>query len=907
MALVPGSRIGPYEVAGPLGSGGMGEVYRARDTKLGRDVALKILPPAFAGDADRVARFRREALLLASLNHQNIASIYGLEEATGTTALVLELVEGPTLADRLKQGALALNEALGLARQIADALEAAHEKGIIHRDLKPANIKITPDGQVKVLDFGLAKMLESEAAPSPLSMSPTLSAHATNAGVILGTAAYMSPEQARGRPVDRRADIWAFGCVLYEMLTATRAFAGEDLTDTFAAIVRGEPEWSTLPAETPPAIRQLLRRCLEKDPKERLPSIGSARLEIKDVMASSSSSGFAVAATQPVARRRRGKAFAWIAAAVALVGAAAVTAAWSLRARPVEPTLYRSSILPPDKVPWAVATPATRFALSPDGRRLAFLATGADSVTRIRVRQLDALVAQPLGGTEGAVQMFWSPDSRRLAFGAGGRLRIISASGGPPIAIADVAGNNGGSWSQDDVILFEPTQTSAIHRISASGGTPGPVTELDRANLDVSHWQPFFLPDGRHFLHHITASKSQPNGAVYVGSIDGSAKPKLLLQGGSNAQYALGYILFMRDATLMAQRFDPDHLEVRGDAIPIAEQVQVGGSTGRTGAFSVSQTGALVYQTGAAGLRSRLTWYDRSGRDSGTLSDAADYGDVELSPDGNRVAVSLLDSSVRTRDIWIFDVKRGLRTRFTFDPGDELQAIWSPDGSRLVFASRAGGPLDLFQKPATGSGGNEKVYGDGSNKLPTSWSPDGRSILFSTARAGSTDIWMLPIAGDRPSTGSGRLEPAEGRKPVPLLQTPFLETNGRFSPDGRWIAYSSNESGRNEIYVAPASGQAGKWQVSTAGGGFPRWRRDVKELFYLAPDNKLMAAEVNSQASGFDVGVVRALFETRPKGGLRYAYDVTGDGQRFLVNSVRDDPSPEPLTLVVNWTAELKK
>ncbi len=869
----------------------MGEVYRARDTKLGRDVALKILPPAFAGDADRIARFRREAQVLASLNHTSIAAIYGLEDADGTSALVLELVEGPTLADRLARGAVPLSEALGIARAIADALEAAHEKGVVHRDLKPANIKITPDGQVKVLDFGLAKMLESDGASSSISMSPTLSIHATNAGVILGTAAYMSPEQARGKPVDRRADIWAFGCVLYEMLTASRAFAGEDVTDTIAAIVRDVPEWSRLPADVPPAIRQLLRRCLEKDPKERLPSIGSARLEIKDVMASSSIS-VASAAAAPPARAARTKTVAWIAAAVVMLVAAGA-AAWALRGTPVEAPVYRASLLPPDKAPWAVATPATRFAVSPDGRRLAFLAAGADGITRIWVRQLDALIAQPLSGTEGVLYAFWSYDSRRLAFGGGGKLKVIDASGGPSIAIADGASNNGGSWRPDDTILFVPQPNGGIFRINAAGGTLTRVTKPDQADLEGNHWQPFFLPDGRHFLYHLTVSKSQPTGGVYVAAIDGDITPKLLLKGGSNAQYALGYVVFLRDSTLMAQRFDTDRLELTGDAVPIAEQIQTGGGTGRTGAFSVSRTGVLVYQVGEGGQASRLKWYDRSGKEMGTLGEFGDYGDVELSPDGSRLAVSLLDPSVRTRDVWVFDVKRALRTRFTFEPGDEVGAIWAPDGSKLVFSSRTSGALDLVQKPATGSGRNEMVLADGANNLASSWSPDGRSILFSAAGAGSTDLWTLPIPG--------------AAKPKALVRTPALQTSGRYSPDGRWVAYSSNESGRAEIFVGPASGQAGKWQVSTAGGTFPRWRGDSKELFYLGPDNRIMAAQVSGQPSGFEVGAVQALFEIRPKPAQRYAYDVSRDGQRFLVNVSESNPAPEPLTLVVNWTSALRR
>jgi eukaryotic-like serine/threonine-protein kinase len=687
--------------------------------------------------------------------------------------------------------------------------------------------------------------------------------------------------------------------VLFEMLTGTRAFPGDDITDILAAVVRAEPEWKRLPADTPPAIRQVLRRCLEKDAKERLPSVGSARLEIKDVLASSSASVVATPMA-PVVRTGRAKTLAWLAAAVVVIGAAcAATAAWWLRDKPIEAITYRASLLPPEKNPWA-GNPATRFAVSPDGRRLAFLATGSDGTTRIWIRPLDGLVAQPLNGTEGAVLMFWSHDNQRLAFNAGGKMRVVSVSGGPPITIANAASNNGGTWSRADVILFEPTGTN-VFRINAAGGTPVAVTELDKGDADVSHWQPFFLPDGRHFLFHLTASKTHPGGAVVVGSLDGREKPKLLLEGGSNAQYALGYLLFMRDTTLMAQRFDPVRLELSGDAVPVTEQLQVGGSTGRTAAFSVSQNGALVYQTGAGGPGTRLTWYDRAGKEQGTLGDPADYGDVEMSHDGSRVAVSVFDPSGRTRDLWLVDVKRGLRTRFTFEPGDDISPIWSPDDSRVVYSARqsggtGGGEIfqrNLFQKLANGSGASEPLFTDSNSKGATSWSPDGRSILFTSTGLGSlsTDIWMLPLVGDR--------------KPTPFLQTKFTEVAARFSPDGRWVAYQSNESGRTEVYVVPVAGQ-GKWQVSSSGGNQPRWRRDGKEIFFVN-SGKLMAVEVNATPARFETGPVRLVLDVVMRTDQRFPYDVAPDGQHFVVNAVVQESLVEPATLVVNWTAALPR
>ena len=907
--LTAGCRIGPYDIVAPLGAGAMGEVYRAHDTTLNRDVALKVLPELFAVDADRLARFTREAQVLASLNHPNIAAIYGLEESNGTQALVLELVEGPTLADRIARGPLALDEALTIARQMADALEAAHEKGIIHRDLKPSNIKIAGHGVVKVLDFGLAKVWDG-APQSDLAGSPRLTATDIGERTILGTPAYMSPEQARGQSLDRRADIWAFGCVLYEMLTGRVALSGETVSDTIAAILEREPEWKALPDTTPVSVRQLLQRCFEKDPRRRVRDIGDARIELDDALA-----GRATGA--PVARRAGRERVAWIASALVTVAAVfAVGSVLYLRGAPADTRAYRSSILPPagESAPARVG----RFALSPDGRRLAFVGENGGA-TGLWVQSLDGLVAQPLAGTEGAGSPFWSSDSRFIGFFVGGKIKRVEATGGPPVTLADAIPNPGATWNRDGTILFASFGPgNPIRRVSASGGAPSPVTSLNADNGETQHWFPFFLPDGRHFLYFAVGNKtvgpSSPNG-IYVSALDSNQR-KLLVPGGSTAMYALGYLLFLREQTLMAQPFDVERLELTGDAVPIAERVMIGGASGMAGAFSVSETGVLAYQTGPAdaggqaGAPTQLVWFDRSGKQIGALGEQARYGDLELTSDGGRVAVSLFDRARRGRDIWLFDIARGLRTRFTFDPADEMTSVWSPDASRIVFNARRKGHWDLYQKASSGAGTEEELLADSVDKVPLDWSPDGRFILFGVGAFQATaDLWVLPLFGDR--------------KPFPFLQTPFSEVPGRFSADGRWIAYASNESaGRYEVYVAPFPGRGGapgaapgletpgdKWQVSTAGGRWPRWRSDGKEIFYLAPDKKLMSATVNGAGSAFEVGAVRPLFDTRALtiGNTGSMYDVSPDGQRFLVNTLAEEAAPAPITLVVNWPALLKK
>jgi Tol biopolymer transport system component len=896
MPILPGRRLGPYEVLAAIGAGGMGEVYQAHDTKLGRDVAIKVLPEAFAHDVERLSRFQREAKMLAALNHPNIATIYGLEQSNGTGYLVMELVSGETLADRIKRdGAVPIEEALKIAVQIAEALEAAHEKGIIHRDLKPANVKVTPEGKVKVLDFGLAKAFAGEALSSDPSESPTLSRAATLQGVILGTAAYMSPEQAKGKPVDRRADIWAFGCVLYELLTGEQAFQGEGITDILAAVVRAEPDWNRLPSGTPRKIRDLLGRCLQKDKTLRMQAAGDLRIEIHEALTTP-------VPAEPVAAKRKSPLnhihTAWSVAAIAIVIAALGWGAYAhLRHAPEEARPVRFSIVPPETEQLAMTAPTASgavvspLAVSPDGRYIAMITTGADGKLRLWIRSLDTLTAQLVAGTEGAFQPFWSPDSRFIGFFAGGKLKKIEVSGGPPTTLCDASDPRAGTWNRDGVIVFGPTASSALQRVSAAGGVPVTVTKL--AQDETVHMRPFFLPDGQHFLYR--PSTAAGGGPTYVGSLNSGERKFLFNADSSNVVYSQGLLLFLRETTLMAQPFDAQRLVLTGDAFPIAENIRDSATTNPAGMFSVSENGVLVYETGTATAGDQLLWLDRTGTQIGVLGDSTPYSDLELSPDGKRASISITDLAGQGRDIWYYDVARGLRTRFTFGPGTAITSLWSPDSSRIVFNANHKGHFDLYQKASSGAGAEEVLLEDNRDKFPTSWSPDGRFILYRTAGAQTREeLFLLPLSGDR--------------KPIPFLSTRFDEGFGQFSPDGRWVAYRSNESGRNEVYVVPFPGPGGKWQISTAGGDRPRWRRDGNEILYLAPDNKLMAATVKGEGASFEVSAVKALFQTRMVLGGRYNYAVSADGQRFLVNTLPERAaSAAPITVVLNWAAGLKK
>jgi eukaryotic-like serine/threonine-protein kinase len=929
MALSSGQKIGPYEILALLGAGGMGEVYRARDTKLGRDVALKVLPEAVAEDAQRMARFSREAQVLASLNHPNIAAIYGLEESAGLQALVMELVEGPTLAELLEETKIEIGNSkmgpsfdfrsssfdpLAIAKQIAEALEAAHDRGIVHRDLKPANIKLTSSGAVKVLDFGLAKAFEVETSSgihqSPLQNSPTLSVAATQAGMILGTAAYMSPEQAKGKAVDRRADIWAFGCVLFEMLSGNQAFEGETVSDVLAGVIRAEPDWTALPTATPPEIVRLIRRCLEKDPRRRLQAIGESRIAIEETL----SSAGAAPPLSPPDRVGEGKreapggdrsplrrALPWAVAALAVL-AAVIMAVGYLRRAPQPLHAIRSQISAPEKLTFAFAGPPPDGGpvLSPDGTRMVFPAHDAQGREALWVRPMDSLTAQRLEGTEQGAFPFWSPDGSAIGFFAAGKLKKINATGGPAETLCVALNGRGGSWGRGDVIVFAPEISAGLSRVSAAGGAPTALTQVQQTAGTFTHRWPEFLPDGQHFLYWAGdpfATDASTVG-IYIGSLD-QTPPKLLLHADSNALYAPpGYLMFLRDRTLMAQAFDARRLKLDGDAFPIAESV-ASPQNFRLGLFSVSQTGLLVYQAGV-GLQTQFAWFDDTGKQLGTAGEAGIHNTPLLSPDGRRLAYMAQGPESRNSDIWLLDVGRGVNTRFTFDPRASAFPVWSPDGSRVVYGSygsQSKGHLDLYVRNSTGAGAEQALYESGDNKVPSDWSRDGRYIafeLFDSKGKTKWDIWILPLFGDR--------------KPFPYLQTEFDEADAVFSPDGDWLAYESDESGIYEIYLAPFHG-GGKFQVSQGGGAQPAWKRDGTALFYLAGD-KLMEVGVRRKGSEVELGAPHALFEiTGLQGGgaLGRAYTVTPDAKRVLVTVLPRAFAQEPLTLIANWTAGLKR
>jgi eukaryotic-like serine/threonine-protein kinase len=867
-----GTKLAHFEITSHLGSGGMGEVYEANDSKLGRSVAIKFLPEAFSHDSERVARFQREARVLAALNHADIAAIYGLEEIDGRHFLVMELVPGETLAQRIQRGAIPLEEALGIAIQITEALEAAHEKGIIHRDLKPANIKVTPEGKVKVLDFGLAKAYEREQSDGSLSNSPTMSIAATNAGVIFGTAAYMSPEQAKGRNVDKRADIFAFGCVLYEMLTGRPVFDGDDVQDILGAVLRSEPDWTRLPADTAAGIRKLLRRCLEKNVKNRRADAADVRIDIEESLAAPATASSATSGS-------RGSRVAWMACAAALLAAVvlAIPAVRHFRETP-------AAVVPEMRVD--IVTPATvdpvSFALSPDGRQIVFSASG-NGGSRLWLRSLNSTAAQPLPGTEGAIYPFWAPNSQSIGFFADSKLKRLDVGSGLPQTITPVNVGRGGTWNKEGVILFAQANAGPISRVSANGGTPVEVTKVERA---VGHRFPYFLPDGREFLFYVAAA-GPADGGLFLGSVESGEVRRLTPSDTGGVYMNSGWLAFVRGGTLVAQRLDLTRGALAGDPVTLGQPVSFDALG--TGALSVSATGLIAYRSGNAGRR-QLTWFDRSGKDVGTLGapDENDLNNPSFSPDSRRAVV--IRTVQGNPDIWVIDGVRA--TRLTFDAASDVYPVWSADGTRIVFDSNRKGFRDLYQKFANGAGSDELLLESKQDKTAMSYSPDGRFLLYRTQdpKTGS-DLWVLPLEGNR--------------KPFAFLNTPFDERSGVFSPDGKWIAYQSNESGRIEIYVRPFPGPGGQWQISTAGGIQPRWSHDGKELYYIAPDEKLMAAAIAVKAVALEPGVPVALFQTRIWGGGTNAnnkqqYDVTADG-RFLINITTEDDAASPITLLQNW------
>ena len=879
MPIPTGTRLGPYEIAGPLGSGGMGEVYRATDSRLKRQVAIKILPGGLASDPDRLARFQREAEVLASLNHPHIAAVYGFEDAQGSKALVMELIEGPTLADRIAEAPIPIDEALSIARQIAEALEAAHEQGIIHRDLKPANIKVREDGTVKVLDFGLAKLSDAagtgRAELGDPSQSPTITAAAaTGLGVILGTAAYMSPEQARGRPVDKRTDVWAFGAVLYEMLTRRRAFEGEDVTETMAAVVKSTPDWAALPADVPPHIVTLIQRCLEKDRTARVGDIAVARFLLSPLAS--------VGASPLAPPRRTGR----LATTMVLLLAAAGVAAGllALRDRDAAPDLpafrFEIATAPTDD-------PST--ALSPDGAQIAFVAN-EDRVPMLWIRALDSVENRALPGTEGASYPFWSPDGRTIGFFAGGKLKRVEIAGGMPLEIAEAPNGRGGAWNADGVILFVRGVNAPVMRVPARGGPVESVTEVN-TDSGPAHRLPQFLPDGSRFLFTSTLGTAETNG-VYVGSLD-KRPPVRLLPGDSGGRFAApDRLLAIRQGALQAYTFDPDSAVVAGEPVVIAQGL---GAVASITVFATSDTGVLAYRPGTA-QRRQLVWMNRQGAVLGTIGDPrTDYiASPELSADEQSVVV--FEQSTGENDIWVIELARNLRQRVTDGPPADAHPLWDPDGRHIVFNSQRFGRSGPTRQAISG-GTAVPLFTDAETGLVLSWTRDRRYVL---------------LRRDTQATGADLVAVAPGPEPRQVLvaQSRYDETEGQFSPDGRWIAYVSNESGRAEVILQAFPDGQPRTRVSTNGGTQVRWSGDGREIFYVDPDGTMMAASVAASGTSPDVKLPVPLFKTHLASGpnvLGYKpqYAVSRDG-RFLLNTAIESAS-SPIVVSVNWMRALPR
>ena len=895
LALTPGTRLGLYEIVGALGAGGMGEVYRARDTKLNSDVAIKVLPDLFANNPERMARFTREAQTLAALNHSNIAHIHGLEESGDVRALVMELVEGEDLSQRIVRGAVPIDEGLAMAKQIAEALEAAHELGIIHRDLKPANIKVTENGTVKVLDFGLAKLVDpalavgasdANAAATPTVTSPTM---LTTAGIVLGTAAYMAPEQARGRAVDRRADIWAFGCVLYEMLTGTTAFRGETLTEIVAAVIHTEPDWSRLPGSAPQPVRLLLRRCLQKDPRKRLQAIGDARIAIEEIL-----SGAAPVDAVP-ARRRPWK--WWLAPGVAgvLTGAAiAGLVARQMTSSPEPPRPVTRFVITLPAGQQLAGAPA--LALSSDGSQLAYVATGgANADPQLFLRAMDGVDARPIAGTEGASSPFFSPDGQWLGFFAGGSLKKIPLRGGAAVSLADVTNPKGGAWIDEHTIVFA-SYLSTLLRVSDDGGTPQPVTRFEPG--ETGHMSPRPLPGGKAVLFSTASTRV---GAIAVQRIDTGVRRELIQTPDEAAPDYLGsgYLVYAQAGNLVVAPFDTGRSQT-GTAIATIPNVLQ---------YSVSATGSLVYASGVPrpSPEMRLVWVSRTGTEQVLGAPPRMYNQPRLSPDGRRVAVDVIESAGRMQ-VWLYELARDTLSRFTFD-GINRHAVWAPDGKRLAFMSNRDGLQEIFWKLADGSGGAERLTHAGATatdvlNIPYSWSLDGRLLTFArVAPAAPAELCVLPL-GDGSTPRSG------GAAQV-FLRTRAADGAPQLSPDGRWMAYASEESGRREIYVQAYPGPGGRWQISSDGGNEPLWSASGREVFYRSGD-RLMEVDISTDGE-FLASKPRQLFEgsyVRSSAGYARAnYDVSPDGQRFLMVKPVEQKSA-PLTqihVVLNWSEELKR
>lgn len=873
-----GTKLAHYEITSHLGTGGMGEVYQATDAKLGRSVAIKLLPEAFTHDHDRASRFEREARLLASLNHPNIAAIHGIDESGGRKFLVMELVPGDTLADRLRRGPIPVGEALGMAAQIAEALAAAHEKGVIHRDLKPANIKVTPEGKVKVLDFGLARGSAGETAEDA-SNSPTMSLGMTEQGMILGTAAYMSPEQARGRAVTTASDMFAFGAVLFELLTGKQVFHGDHVSDILAAVLRAEPDWSRLPANTPPTIRRLLQRCLRKEHRQRWQSATDARIEIEEALTNTVSTG-PVAATR-VRPLGRWTVPAGVALLVLACGATGVFV-WNLRPAPSPQPVARLVMPLPSDEQLAMNS---ALALSPDGTLLAYVG-GADATNnrQIYTRALDTFEIKPLSGTTGAQAPFFSPDGQMIGFFAAGKLRKVSIHGGSVQDICAVARalTAAGTWGADDTIIFGSSASAGLYQVSAAGGEPRVLTTPKQGD---AHVFPRLLPDGKSVLYTIVTGLSVEDATVAVHRLD-TGEDRILIRGGASPMYALsGHLVYFHAGAIMAVAFDPSRLELIGSPASVLEGVSMDVSGAE---FSVSSQGSLVYVDGGTQFdKSTLALVDRSGGEKALPAPSREYDDISFSPDGQRV-VAQISEDAQTGGVWVYDLPRGTLTRLTFD-GSVTQPAWTADGTRILYSLRKPGASGLYWKLADGSGPEERMTTTTFNTGAASASRD--ALAYENRTAG--DIWTLPFHGER--------------TPTPFVQTPFAETSPRFSPDGRWLAFESNESGRAEIYVQPYPGPGAKVLVSTDGGREPIWSPSGRELFFRNGD-KMMALEIQTQPT-LKNGAPKMLFERKGFPGGSRQWDVAPDGQHFLIvkSSEQAQSARSHINIVQNWFEELKR
>ena len=888
MALSAGSKLGPYEIVSPLGAGGMGEVYRARDTRLDRTVAIKVLNSALVATPDAKARFEREAKAISQLNHPNICVLHDVGREADIDFLVMEFLDGESLADRIKnRGALPLAELIKIGSEISEALEKAHRAGVVHRDLKPGNIMLTKTG-AKLLDFGLAKPKAMGAAAGSgsaplLSAAMTMTTPAqqhsplTQQGSLVGTVQYMSPEQIQGIEADPRSDIFALGAVLYEMATGKRAFEGKSQIKVASAILEDEPQSvSAVTRTAPAALDRLIRTCLAKNPDERFQSALDVKLQLRWV-------GDAPADTSP-SKQSAAANVIWMALTL-LFGVGLVVAAYFAFTSSKPKPVIRATLIPPEKTTFvtqlALSGPPE---LSPDGASVVFAARDQQGKMQLYVRPLNSMAARALAGTEGAAYPFWSPDSRNIGFFADGKLKRMDAGGGPALTLADTPVPRGGAWGPDGTILFSPSTVSTLMQVPAGGGTAKPATQLQRS--EGGHRWPSFLPDGKHFLFWMRAT-----GTIGVGEL-GSEDHKTLLQSSSNAVFASGYLLYVKDDTLMARPFNASTLAFTGDPVSLAEHVEVNGNTFR-GVFSASQNGELVYQTGESEKGWALVWMDRNGRRIGEFKEPGHYLGPTISPDGNRVAVAIR-SDTGTADVWVFDLVRGTRTRLTFDKAVAYMPAWMPDGKSILYSSNKNGTYDVYRKSADGSGDAELLTND---KLESQWksvSRDGRYMAFMRqSEHNGWDIWGMTLAD---------------RKAFPILQSPYGEVDPQISPDGKWMAYGSDESGTFQIYITAFPGGGAKWQVSNTAGMKPYWRGDGKELFYLGLGNhELMSVDVSLNASSVTLGATHDLFPVTSVEVPYGPYDVTRDGKKFLINTQTSEEGNRPFNLVINWSADLKK